>query len=229
MSDNSQPTGDTSLLNQPSQQTPPTETPSPTTEAPSTQSKNPADSSIKSPTEPVGAPEKYTDFALPEGFTANEEVMSEASGLFKELNLPQESAQRLVNFYSKNIQEALKAPYDLWQQTKETWLNDLKSNPEIGGKLDEVKTTVAKAIDQNLDPKLAKEFRTAMDFTGAGNHPAFVTAFYKLAQKLTEGTHVSGAKPSSLGQSPNGQGAPKSAAEAIYGPNGPVSGRPNLG
>lgn len=154
--------------------------------------------------------------------------MSEATAIFKELNLPQESAQRLVDFYGKNIKEAIQAPFDLWKQTQEVWIEELKSDPQIGGKLDEVKTTVAKAIDDLGDPKLAKEFRDAMTFTGAGNNPAFVRAFYKFAQKLTEGSHVSGNKPSVHGQNPQGQGVPKTIAEAMY-PGGPKSGPVNTG
>ena len=154
--------------------------------------------------------------------------MGEATAVFKELNLPQESAQKLVDFYGKNIREAIQAPFDLWKQTQETWIEELKSDPQIGGKLDEVKTTVAKAIDDLGDPKLAKEFRAAMDFTGAGNNPAFVRAFYKLAQKLTEGSHVSGNKPSSHGQNPSGTGVPRTIADAMY-PGGPKSGPVNTG
>lgn len=149
--------------------------------------------------------------------------MTEAAGVFKELNLPQEGAQRLVDLYTKQIQEAVEAPFKLWQQTQEKWISEIKTDPEIGGKLDQVKTTVARAIDGLGDPKLAADFRQAMDYTGAGNNPAFIRAFYKLASKLTEGGFVSGRGPAPQGQRANGASRP-SAAQAMY-PGGPITGR----
>jgi hypothetical protein len=160
-----------------------------------------------------GAPESYSDFTLPEGFEATPEGLAEAKALFKELGLPQANAQRVMDLHAKSVQEAMNAPFKLWQDTQERWVNEVKADPEIGGKLGQVKSTIAKAIDGLGDAKLAKDFREAMDFTGAGNNPAFIRAFFRLAQKVTEGSHVSG--------SPAGaQDRPRSAAQAMY-PNLP--------
>jgi hypothetical protein len=54
-----------------------------------------------------------------------------------------------------------------------------------------------------------------MDITGAGNNPAFIRAFFKLAQQVTEGRHVAGRGPSTAGQS-NPSAAPRTAGEALY-------------
>ena len=56
--------------------------------------------------------------------------------------------------------------------------------------------------------------------TGAGDHPAFVKAFNKLAAFVTEGSHVSGKGPSDLGQQKPGAPTKPSAAQALY-PNLP--------
>lgn len=162
---------------------------------------------------PAGAPEKYEAWTVPDGFTLDEKVSTEANELFKSLNLDQASGQKLVDFYAAKAEEAAKAPYQLWEQTQEDWVKTIKADPEIGGKLDQVKTTVAKAIDGLGDPKLAADFRAALDFTGAGNNPAFVKAFYRLAQKVTEGTVVSGRGPVEV---KNPTGRPASAAAAMY-------------
>lgn len=135
--------------------------------------------------------------------------MTEASGLFKELGLPQAGAQRLVDLYAKISQSAADAPLQLLQDQQTKWRDEIKADPEIGGKLDQVRATVSKAIDGLGDAKLAQAFREAMDFTGAGNNPAFIRAFYKLAQKVTEGSHVSG-------NPPNAAKKPQSAAQAMY-------------
>jgi hypothetical protein len=165
-----------------------------------------------------GAPEKYEPFAVPEGFELDEAVSKEAGDLFKGLGLSQDSAQKLVDFYSAKTQESAEAPFKLWRDTQERWVSEVKADPEIGGKLDQVKTTISKAIDGLGDSKLANDFRIAMDYTGAGNNPAFIRAFYRLAQKLVEPTHVSGNAPSKFGQ--RQPGVPESAAKALY-PNLP--------
>ena len=126
-----------------------------------------------------GAPEKYEAFKVPEGFEMPEETTKEVQTMFKDLNLSQEAGQKLIDYYAKQSQQAAEAPFKLWQQTQEKWQNDVKSDPEIGSKLTEVKTTVAKAIDGLGDAKLANDFREAMDYTGAGNNLAFIKAFYR--------------------------------------------------
>jgi hypothetical protein len=144
--------------------------------------------------------------------------MQEASGIFKSLNLPQAEAQRLVDFYVAKTSQSANAPYQLWNEMQEKWVNEIKADPVIGHKLNEVKTTISRAIDGMNDPKLARDFREAMDFTGAGNNPAFVRAFYKLAQMVTEGAHVAGNGPSPASQRRTNE--VPSAARAMY-PNLP--------
>ena len=169
----------------------------------------------KKPDAALGAPEKYEPFTAPEGFEIDETVIGEASGLFKELGLPQAAAQKLVDFYAKQSLDAAEAPIKFYKDMQDKWITEIKADPEIGGKLDNVRATVGRAIDGLGDPKLAADFRAAMDLTGAGNNPAFIRAFYKLAQKVTEGAHVGG--------QPRGPEKPRSAAQAIY-PNLPSGG-----
>jgi hypothetical protein len=168
---------------------------------------------------PAGAPEAYTEFKVPEGFALDETVSKEASALFKSSGLNQEQAQAFVDFYTAKTKEAFDAPYNAWRDTQEKWVNEIKADSEIGGKLDSVKATISKAIDGLGDTKLANDFREAMDFTGAGNNPAFIRAFYRLAQKVTEGGAVTGRGPSPLGQKEPGAGPP-SVAAALF-PNLP--------
>ena len=167
----------------------------------------------------TGAPEAYKDFTAPEGFEIDKEAIASALPIFKELNLPQEGAQKLVDLYATMSRQAAEAPMQLWKETQDKWVAEVKADPEIGGKLDQVKATVARAVDGLGDPKLAADFRAAMDYTGAGNNPAFIRTFYKLAQQLSEGRPVSGNGPSPLGQAAPGT-KPRSIANALY-PNNP--------
>lgn len=208
-------------------QTPTTpSTPTPTPPPPSTEPK-PSESAPKpslanekpvdaKPAEAEGAPEKYEAFKVPDGFEMPEETTKEVSTLFKELNLSQTEGQRLIDYYAKQSQDAAEAPFKLWQETQEKWQNAVRLDPEIGPKLNDVRTTISKAIDNLGDPKLASEFRDAMDYTGAGNNLAFIKAFYRLAQQLTEGGHIAGTGPSKFGQAAPGTSEKPSIARALY-------------
>jgi hypothetical protein len=166
----------------------------------------------ETPSESV--PAKY-EFTLPEGFQLDETVNTEVQSMFKDMKLSAANAQKLVDFYAAKTKEAVDAPFELWMDTQKKWVDEVKADPEIGKRLPEVKATVARAIDGLGDAKLAADFRQAMDVTGAGNNPAFIKAFYRLAQQVTEGRHVSGRGPSAEGQvAPDGR--PKTAAEALY-------------
>lgn len=226
------------LLNEPEARTPtgeikdqttttPTSTeapsPTPTEPKPSEPSTKPSLANEKpadAKPEPTGAPKEYEAFKVPEGFEMPEETTKEVTGLFKDLNLSQEQGQKLIDYYAKQSQEAVEAPYKLWEKTQEEWQNKVRLDPEIGPKLNEVRTTISKAIDGMGDAKLANEFRDAMDYTGAGNNLAFIKAFYRLAQMVTEGGHVSGTGPSKFGQSAPGTAERPTAARALY-PNLP--------
>jgi len=165
-----------------------------------------------------GAPEAYTTWAVPEGFQMDETVSKEIGGLFKSLNLTQAQGQQLVDFYAKQTSESANAPYQTWNDMQEKWVKEVKADPVMGPRLNEVKTTISRAIDGLGDPKLAQSFREAMDFTGAGNNPAFIRTFWKLAQMVTEGGHVAGGGPSAASQRRAGE--VPSAARAMY-PNLP--------
>lgn len=167
---------------------------------------------------PAVAPEKYADFKAPEGFELDKPTMEKALPVFKELGLSQENAQKLVDFYSDISKQASEASVNLWKETQEVWKKEIMTSADLGPKLDQVKANVSKMIDSVGDAKLAQDFRQAMDYTGAGNNPAFIRMLNALASKYTEGSHVAGKGPSPGGQGDN-QG-PRSAAKSIY-PNLP--------
>jgi|SRR5215831_7649605 len=208
----------------PPQQTPPPEPPpkEPTTE---TKPPTPTTTSTTSTTEPksllnqepkTGAPEKYEEFKVPEGYSLDAEVATEAGKLFKDSNLSQAQAQKLVDFYVSKTNEAFRQPYEAYEALRTEWREKAKAHPEIGGSFDRVLSTVAKAIDSVGDAALASEFRQVMDMTGAGDHPAFIRLFYKLASQLTEGRPIMGNGPAKAGQQDPSKGRPVTAAQALY-------------
>jgi hypothetical protein len=146
--------------------------------------------------------------------------MKDVHSTFKEMGLTQAEGQKLMDLYGKEIVRAETAPYQVWQETQEKWRTEIRNDPDIGGKLDQVRETVARAIDGLGDPKLAREFREAMDYTGAGNNPAFIRAFYKLASMVTEGKAAPAGGPSPAARP---QGARPSLAQSMY-PGLPTAG-----
>lgn len=210
-----------------------TETPASTTSEPDggtllTQTKQP-EAKTETKTEAKGAPEKYEDFKVPDGFELDPKVKAEIEPLFKGLGLSQEGAQSLVDFYTKQTREAAEAPAKAWTDMANEWRTASENHPDLRGKLGpggEVNVRIGKLLDSLGDPALTADLRKFMDITMAGNHPAFIRAFNIFAQRLTEGTHVSGNDPSKEGQSLRPTGQPNAAA-AMY-PNLPSrNGRAN--
>lgn len=159
---------------------------------------------------PLGAPEKY-ELKAPEGVV----IPESASNLFKDMNLSNDQAQKFVDYYMTQVQEQQKAANGSALAIRESWRAQVKADPDIGPRLPAVRQTISSALDVIGDAKLSQQFREAMDFTGAGDNPAFVKTLYKLAQMVTEPRrHVQGG-PSPEGQKRPGQGPP-SAAKALY-------------
>lgn len=163
----------------------------------------------------AGAPESYADFKLPDGLKLDDAAIKEATGVFKELGLSQESAQRLVDFHAKQLQAVAEGPINAYIEMKKGWGDEVTKtygkDIEPGGKHF---TSVGGLLEQ-LGPA-ETPFREAMDVTGIGSHPAFVAAFIKLAEMLGSGTHVRGGGPSPLGQSDPSKGGTLSLAQQMY-------------
>ena len=180
--------------------------------------------------EPRVAPEKYEDFKLPDGIKLNDEQLTKATELFKNLSLDQSGAQSLIDFHTAELSRVAKATEDAgeasFRDTVEGWGAALKADPEIGTKLATVKQNLGRAYDVliNAVPEkaaetraLVNEFKTTLDLTGIGNHPAFVKVFNRFAQMIIEPGHVRGQNPAP----PPGSDRNPGAAASMY-PNNPT-------
>lgn len=219
------------------QSTPPptteTKTP-PTTETvadapvPAADAPKPAEGEVTKPVETKsasGAPEKYADFTVPENYTLDPTAVEAALPIFKELNLSQDQAQKLVDMQIQRELVLAKNPENAVAAMRTDWQGKVKADPELAkatsgslSGLDAVKADIGRALNV-LPADLRGELREAFNLTGAGDHPAVIKALYKLSSYVTEGSHVGGKGPSELGQKKPGEGPP-SAAKALY-PNLP--------
>ncbi len=167
-----------------------------------------------------GAPEKYEAFKLPEGIKLEGPQLEEATKLFRDLGLPQTAAQQLVDYHAAQMKAITDATTNTMTQMRSDWQAAVKADPEIGSKLPQVKVEVSRALDALGDPALVTQFKAAMDLTGVGDNPAFIKAFYRMAQAVNEGKHVAGRGPSTLGQKEPGKPTQPSVAQSLY-PNLP--------
>jgi hypothetical protein len=153
-----------------------------------------------------GAPEKY-EFKELEGVKLDTEAVSEFEKIAKENNLSNDNAQKFVELASKHTQkietQMRETQAKAWEDTRKTWVAELKADKEYGGaKFDETKELALRAVRFVNVPGLNEVFDS-----GWGDNPKLVTAFAKFGKALSEDKLVDGDASSS----------PKSAAEIIYG------------
>lgn len=156
-------------------------------------------------------PIKYEDFKLPEGTTAEDPLLASFIETASVKGLSQETAQAVIDALGPKVSEALQAPYREWEAQQTAWLKEINDDATIGGaNLAPTQQRIGRLL---ADPNFVDAgFAAAMNATGAGNHPAVIRTFAKLAARLTEGEPVRQGAPAQ---------PPKSMAEKLY-PNLPV-------
>ena len=150
----------------------------------------------------------YGEFKLPEGVAADADSLKPATELFAETGLSQEQAQKFIDLAMARESAAAQRGVQAFVDLQNQWVSEIKADPDIGG--DRLKTSLAsaaRAIDRLNVPGL----REALNFTGAGNHPAVVKAFVRLGQMISEDRYRPG--------SPAAPQVPRSPAEVIYDGN----------
>lgn len=141
-----------------------------------------------------GAPEQY-EFKAPEGMSFDAAVIGAFSEVAKELNLPQDAAQKVLDKMAP-VMAARQA--EQLQVARGEWANLSKADKEFGGdKLEENLALVKKARDQFASPEL----RAMLDETGLGNHPEVVRFFYRAGKAISGDSFVGGRAPNAGGKS----------------------------
>lgn len=147
------------------------------------------------PKEPVAAapfdPDKLT---IPEGMDKDSPLFAEFKDVAKETGLSGPAAQKLVDLHAKYATQISEKIQNDWKAQNDQWQRQIREDKEVGGdKLNGNLQTFAKVAS---DPSLSDpEFRQALLFTGAGNHPAVVKTLVKWAAALSEGGSVQGSPP----------------------------------
>ena len=160
---------------------------------------------------PEGAPEKY-EFNSKVADAPDEldpEVLTAFGDVAKELNLPQEAAQKVLDKVAPVIQ-AKQAK--VIEQTKVEWANQSKSDQEFGGESLTDNLDVAKA---SLDTFGTDALKSLLQETGLGNHPEVIRFMYRAGKAISEDSYVG----NSQGANAKSNGIPKDfngIANALY-------------
>ena len=136
---------------------------------------------------PTGAPEKY-EFALPDGFQMDEAGLTAFSEFAKDLNMPQEAAQKMLEKMGPVMQQR---QADAIATVQNQWKEASTSDKEFGGeKLNENLAVAKKALDTFGSPELNELLKE----TGLGNNPEIIRAFYRAGKAISEDSFVAGSQ-----------------------------------
>ena len=164
---------------------------------------------------------EFEEFKLPEGYSADPELMKEFNPLAKELGLNQEQAQKLIDLQVKSVQKAL-SPENITDQVmsvmdsivaqqKTEWSKELKSDKDIGGaNLDGNIKLANQALTQFGSP----EFKAALKESGWSSNPHLVKMLVEVGKVISEDSFGSRLDNSgeSVTKSPQAKLYPKEAA-----------------
>ena len=135
---------------------------------------------------PEGAPEKY-EFNNKVADAPDEldpEVLTAFGDVAKELNLPQDAAQKVLDKVAPVIQARQAKAIE---QTKVEWANQSKSDQEFGGESLTDNLDVAKT---SLDTFGTDALKSLLQETGLGNHPEVIRFMYRAGKAISEDSYV---------------------------------------
>lgn len=140
------------------------------------------------------APEEYADFKMPKDMPVDEALLNDFKPLAKELDLPQDKAQKLIDLYASKVAPLMvQRQTEAWQGQLETWKAECQADKEIGGdKFDTAVLDAKRVINTIGTPELRKVF----DDYGLGNNPELVRVFARMAKYMKEDTVETGNRTS---------------------------------
>lgn len=137
------------------------------------------------------------DFAVPEGVELDTASTDEFKAIAKELNLPKDAAQKVMDLAVKREQ----ARADAFTKQVSDWGEAVQADKVLG--VPENQALARKAIDTFGTPEL----KSLLNSTGMGNHPEVVRLAYAVGKAISEDKVIAN----------QGGGQPaKDAASALY-------------
>lgn len=155
-------------------------------------------------------PEVY-EFKLPEGEQLDEKALPMVQDLFKELGLPQDKAQAVMDKLLEidqarqpTVEQIQHAQMEAITKLNEAWSKECRELPEIGGEnYDASLKTCLNVITRFATPEL----REMLTYSGLGSNPHFFKFIHAIGSSMSEDTFVHGGA--------HGQG-PKSIEQRLW-------------
>lgn len=161
-------------------------------------------------------PEAY-ELTTPEGFEKlDDTAVAEATPVFKELNLSNEQANKLVpvaaSFAKRIIDQRDQQMLADIATTRKDWLEAAKADPEVGGTNWDASLASAAAAMDRLGFTKGSPLRNYLNESGAGNHVELIRFMSKVGKAIGEDNDfVRGDQSASV---------KKTDEELFYGPKG---------
>lgn len=133
------------------------------------------------------APESYEKFNLPEGFAMDDGALELFSPVAKEMGLPQDKAQKLIDLFAevqgKNIEKLDK----LFAEDHQKSVDLVRNDPELGGDNYDSNLGIAKKVLGKFgNPGVIK----ALDGSGLGDNPEVIRMLVRIGKSFGEDTFV---------------------------------------
>lgn len=139
----------------------------------------------KAEDKPQGAPDAY-EFTAPEGREFDPAVIAQFSEVAKELNLPQDAAQKVLDKMGPALAERQE---NAIAAARADWVASTRADSEIGGdKLAENVALANTAFEKFGTPELRK----LLDESGLGDHPEMIRWAHRVGKAMSEDGFVAG-------------------------------------
>lgn len=134
---------------------------------------------------PQGAPEAY-EFSAPEGREYDPAVIAQFSEVAKELNLPQDAAQKVLDKMGPALAERQE---NAIASARADWVAQTKADTEIGGPELAQKIALANGTFEKFG---TPELRALLDESGLGDHPEMIRWAHRVGKAISEDGFVAG-------------------------------------
>lgn len=161
-----------------------------------------------------GSPENYdySSVNLPEGMKLDEELLTEFNPLAKELNLSNDSANKLmalgVKLAQKNAATFKEATEQAAIAEKNSYLEQLNNDKELNVLNTDDYNKYLDVANQGYNAVATKEFKAFVNAKGLTHHPEFIKVFHKIGELCSDSSIPDAKLPPSV---------EKSAADILYG------------
>lgn len=152
------------------------------------------------------APETYAEFKVPEKVKLDTDSLTEAQAVFKDLNLSQDKAQRVMDLAVKHVEKVHAQQAQALEKAGETWRKENESDKELGGaNFKKSNEAALRFRDRFTTPEERKKLEPIFN-TAWGNFPELWKIFVRGGLAIGEDRAVDGGVTTPV----------KSAADVMY-------------